>query len=69
MNMCLVGEMKQTFYKHKNILYRLLSQLVYQDILFYRDTQLKSNTSPKKTSFMQTTHVQCCHNYLKSICF
>ena len=42
--------MKQTLYKHKNILPRLLIQPTYRGILFHAKTQLESDTSTYKRS-------------------
>ena len=39
--------MKQTLYKHKNIISRLLSQPNYRNILFHTNTQVEGITSPK----------------------
>ena len=45
--------MKQTLYKHKNIISRLLSQPAYQNILFRTNTQLESITSSKNFPLYQ----------------
>ena len=42
--------MKQTLYKHKNILPRLLIQPAYRSILFHAKIQLESDTSTYKRS-------------------
>ena len=60
--------MEQTLFRHKNILFRLLSQPAYRDIFPYKHAASKYYVTIK-TFFMQAAHFHCSHNHLKSICF
>ena len=67
MNMCLVWQDGTGFIETQKYIIPFTEPTQLWGMFFNVITQQESNTL--KTSFIQATHFQCCHNHLKSICF
>ena len=57
--------MEQTLFKRKSILFRLLIPPYF----FPYKHPARKKYATLRTSFIQATHFQCCHNNLKSVFF
>ena len=69
MNMCLVWRDGTDFTSTQKYIILLAKPAHLLRYFFHINTQLEKKYVTLRTSFTQATHLQCCHTYLKRICF